>query len=79
MFGQQKGEKEMSDINMEIVENGIIVKISKKTERKDGGYDYKDETLVFPSLEDAQDWLSKNAPKKKIKDGLIEDVIAEEK
>lgn len=68
----------MSDINMEIVENGIIVKISRKEKNDKGDMEYRDETMVFSCLEDAQDWLSKNAPKKKIKDGKIEDIIAAE-
>ena len=68
----------MSDINMEIVENGVIVKVSRNEKNSKGDMEYKQETMVFSSLEDAQDWLAKNAPKKKIKDGLIEDVIAED-
>ena len=65
----------MSDINMEIVENGIIVKISREEKNKEGHINYKHETMVFPSLEEAQEWLSKNAPKKKIKEGKILDII----
>ena len=68
----------MSDINIEIVENGVIVKVSGNEKNSKGDMEYKQETMVFTSLEDAQDWLSKHAPKKKIKDGKIEDIIAED-
>jgi len=68
----------MSDINMEIVENGVIVRVLRREKNSKGDMEYGDETMVFSSLEDAQDWLAKNAPKKRIKDGKIEDIIAED-
>jgi len=59
------------DINMQIVENGVILRISKND--KEGNY--KNETLVFSSLDEAQSWLKENAPDKKIEKGVIEETI----
>lgn len=49
-----------NDINIEIVENGIVVKTHEvlKGEGKQGMDEYKDETRVFPDIDEFQQWFT---------------------
>lgn len=69
----------ITDINVTMAQNGVIVRVSKETETDDPDKPTKfdSETMIFKSMNEAGQWLSGNAPEMKKKwEGKISETLS---
>lgn len=60
----------ITECRLEVVQNGIVMHVTKKKENgKEAQHEY--ETMVFPNMETATEWVKENVHGKKIENGMM--------